>query len=136
MLNLFDLMLLMLCGLVGMLFWQLRQISEGAEFHARRLCQQRRLQMLNVARVQARLGRIPGQGIGWKTRYQVEFSTDGLNSLKAELEFLGNRLKDTQMPFYPEPEWQQAPQSRGRVGMGSCGGGSCAPKKNCGTGCR
>ncbi|GAA4878178.1 DUF3301 domain-containing protein [Ferrimonas pelagia] len=136
MFNLFELMLLMGCGLIGLLFWQLRQISEGAEFHARRLCQQRRLQMLNVARIKARLGKIPGNGIGWHTEYQIEFSTDGLNSLTATLEFLGNRLKDTKLPFYPEPEWQDAPQSRGRVGMGGCGGGSCGPKTGCKTNCK
>ena len=136
MFSLFDLMLLLACGMVGMLFWQLRQISEGAEFHAHRLCKQRRLQMLNVARVKARLGKIPGNGIGWHTQYRVEFSTDGLNSLVATLDFMGNRLKDTHIPFYPEPEWHEAPLSRGRVGMGSCGGGSCGPKSNCKTDCR
>ncbi len=126
MFSLMELMLLLACGVIAMLFWQLRQISEAAGFHARRLCQQRRLQLLNVARVKARLGKVPGHGLGWRTEYQVEFSTDGLNSLTATLQFWGPRLSDATLPLYPEPEWQQAPSSRGRIGMGSCSSGGCS----------
>ncbi|WP_298440514.1 DUF3301 domain-containing protein [uncultured Ferrimonas sp.] len=142
MFNLFDLMLLMSCAVVGMLFWQLRQISEGATLHAHRLCRQRRLQFLTVARIKARIGKVPGSGLGWNSEYQFEFSTDGLNTLTATMLFTGNKLKDIKMPLYPEPEWQQAPDSQGRIGMGGCGGGSpvssCSTNKSsCGSGsCR
>lgn len=141
MLNLFDLMLLMACAAVGMQFWQLRKISEGAVFHAQRVCRQRRLQFLNVARTKARIGKVAGAGLGWHSEYQLEFSTDGLNTITATLHFQGNKLKDIQMPFYPEPEWQQAPDVKGKIGMGGCGGGStssnCGTSKGCGSsGCR
>ncbi len=138
MIDLYDLIILMILAGVGAFFWQLRRISELAQFHAQRACQQRRLQLLNVARSKARLGRVPGSGIGWHCEYQCEFSTDGLNQLTARIEMLGHRLKAVHMPLYPEPEWQQAPTAQGRIGMGSCGGGasSCGPKGNCGSGCR
>ncbi|MBY5990646.1 DUF3301 domain-containing protein [Ferrimonas balearica] len=136
MFDLFDLVIVMVLVGIGALFWQLRRISEVAQFHAQRACRQRRLQLLNVARSKARLGWIPGGGIGWHCEYQCEFSTDGMNQLTATLEMMGNRLKAVQMPFYPEPEWDQAPMARGKVGMGGCGGGSCAPKSGCNTGCR
>ncbi|GAA5190540.1 DUF3301 domain-containing protein [Ferrimonas gelatinilytica] len=133
MFSLMELMLLLCCGVIAMLFWQLRQISEAAGFHAQRLCQQRRLQLLNVARVKARLGKIPGHGLGWRTEYQVEFSTDGLNSLTAKMAFLGPRLNEATLPLYPEPEWQQAPANRGRIGMGSCSSSGCGSKSSCGS---
>ncbi len=125
MLNLFDLVLLFACGLVAMLFWQLRQISEAAAIAAQRLCQQRRLQLLNSARVHSRIGKITHGGLGWRTRYQLEFSTDGLNTLQATLIFSGHRLQDIQMPLYPEPEWQQAPTAQGRIGAGCCSTPKC-----------
>ncbi|QIZ77402.1 DUF3301 domain-containing protein [Ferrimonas lipolytica] len=139
MLNLFDVMLLMTCAAVGMLFWQLRQISEGAELHARRLCNQRRLQMLSVARIKARIGKVPGSGLGWNSEYHIEFSTNGINTLTAVMLFSGKKLRDVKMPLYPEPEWQQAPDSKGRVSMGGCGGGgakSCNTSSGCNTGCK
>ncbi|TKB49732.1 DUF3301 domain-containing protein [Ferrimonas sediminicola] len=131
MLNLTDLILgLVVCGIAA-IFWQLRQISEIAEFHAKRVCQKRRLQWISTARVQARLGFIAGQGLGWNTRYQCEFSTDGMNRLYAVLVMNGRKLKDVEMPLYPEPEWQEAPESKGRIG--GCGGGG-APTSNCSSG--
>ncbi|WP_028117278.1 DUF3301 domain-containing protein [Ferrimonas senticii] len=137
MLNLFDLLLLMSCAAVGMLFWQLRPISEGATLHAYRLCQQRRLQFLNVARTKARLGKVAGSGLGWHCEYQLEFSTDGINHLKATLHFSGRKLTDIKMPLYPEPDWQQAPSAQGRISVGGgCGGGSSScgsNKRGCGS---
>ncbi|TKB49587.1 DUF3301 domain-containing protein [Ferrimonas aestuarii] len=132
MLNLFDLILgLLVCGIAAV-FWQLRQVAEFAEFHSKRECDRRRLQWVSTARTKARLGFIPGQGLGWRTEFQCEFSTDGINRLHSTLLFSGKKLSDVKMPLYPEPEWQQAPQAKGRIG--GCGGGG-APASSCGSKC-
>ena len=69
-----------------------------------------------------------GQKETWKAKYLLEFSTDGINQYKAEIWMHGKKVQKVKWPIFPEPEWLDAPESRGSVG------GSCGSKGSCNTG--
>ncbi|MDF0534479.1 DUF3301 domain-containing protein [Shewanella yunxiaonensis] len=113
---------LMMAGLVviAAFFWQLRQMAEICRQFAEREVKRQRVQLLSVAMNSARP--CLGAGLGWKANFQFEFSTDGINQYKGHILMIGKRIQKIEWPIFPEPEWEQAPTSRGKV-SGGCGGG-------------
>lgn len=109
-----DVVLLMVLVFVGLWFWQLRQMAEASERHAKRACNSQNLQLLAVALQRARPAFGGNSGLSWRGSYLFEFSTDGVNRLQATMTLHGQTLLGIDWPVFPEPEWQHAPESKRR----------------------
>ncbi|MBV7317325.1 DUF3301 domain-containing protein [Shewanella sp. NIFS-20-20] len=129
-----DVLLMLAVAVIAAFFWQLRQMAEQARLFADKECQKQNVQLLAFAQESARPSIGGHSGLCWKTKYLLEFSTDGINQFRAHIWMHGKRVTKIQWPIFPEPEWHQAPTAKGSIG-GSCGGG--ASKGNCSSGrCR
>lgn len=98
--NLFDLVLLMLLGLIGLQFWQIRAMTEMANRYAAQYCKKHSLQLITVARESTRIGFFK-QRLAWRCRYRFEFSAnrEALNSGTFDLH--GKTVIDIDVPAYP-----------------------------------
>lgn len=123
---------LLIAGLViiAAFFWQLRQMAELSRVFATSECKKQRVQLLAIAMESARPSIGGTSGLTWKAKFLLEFSTDGINQYKASIWMHGKKIQKIQWPIFPEPEWQEAPESTGKFGggcgsRGGCNSGSC-----------
>ncbi|CAB0149803.1 hypothetical protein PSI9734_00382 [Pseudidiomarina piscicola] len=100
---LFDAILLIAIGFVGLLFWQGRRQAELARVHAKRYCEQHQLQFLDIAWQGGRLAK-RGRHIGWKSHYQFAFSSDRESRYEGDLQMLNLRLLAIETPAYRLPD--------------------------------
>ncbi|GGI74048.1 DUF3301 domain-containing protein [Shewanella gelidii] len=124
-----DFLMIAAVVVIAAFFWQLRQMAEISRQFAQQECGKQNVQLLAIA-MESALPSIGGSsGLCWKAKFMFEFSTDGLNQYKANINMHGKRIQKIQWPIFPEPEWQQAPLARGTVGgcgsKGSCKSGGC-----------
>ncbi|MGI2259605.1 DUF3301 domain-containing protein [Shewanella sp. GXUN23E] len=120
-----DLLIILGLLVVAAFFWQLRQMAEQSRRFAEAECNKQKVQLLSVAMVSARPCFGGHTGIGWKAKFQFEFSTDGMNQFRAHINMQGNRITKIEWPIFPEPEWHQAPQAKGSIGGGCSSRGGC-----------
>ncbi|WP_372872778.1 DUF3301 domain-containing protein [Shewanella sp.] len=125
-----DLLLLLSVFLVAAFFWQLRQMAEIARLFSEKECNRQKVQLLAVAQLSARPTLGSSTGIGWKATYLFEFSTDGINQYRGHIQMLGKKIQKIEWPIFPEPEWLEAPTTRGSLG-GGCGSRSSCNSGNC-----
>ena len=121
-----DFLMIAALVLIAAFFWQLRQMAEISHRFIERECARQRVQLIAVAMDNARPSLGGTTGIGWRASYLFEFSTDGINQFRGHVKMHGTRIEKIEWPIFPEPEWQQAPSSKGKFGGGcgsSCGGG-------------
>lgn len=97
--NLFDLVLLLIIGMVAFQFWRIRAITEQANGYLHQYCEQRQLQLISVARVKTRLSVHRGK-LDWYNRFVFEFSGNGEDAYQGELDMAGLRVVDTRLPAY------------------------------------
>ncbi|MCL1057662.1 DUF3301 domain-containing protein [Shewanella gelidimarina] len=126
-----DFLLIVAVVVIAAFFWQLRQMAEMSRTFATKECQKQKVQLLAIAQETAKPSFGGSTGFTWKVKYLFEFSTDGINQYSGSLWMHGKKIHKVQWPIFPEPEWHDAPESRGSVG-GSCGGGRS--KSNCSSG--
>ncbi len=118
---------LMIAALVVIIafFWQLRQIAELSRPFARSECRKQRVQLLSIAMESARPSIGGSSGLTWRTKFLMEFSTDGINQYKANIWMHGKRVEKIKWPIFPEPEWHEAPEASGTIGGGCGSRGGC-----------
>ncbi|QSX31061.1 MULTISPECIES: DUF3301 domain-containing protein [Shewanella] len=122
-----DLLLILGLLLLAAFFWQLRQMAEISRLFAEKECRRQRVQLLDIAMLNARPTLGGDTGICWKSRFIFDFSTDGLNQFQGQIHMIGKRITKIEWPIFPEPEWSEAPNATGR--FGGCGGQSCQSGK-------
>ncbi|MBM7073031.1 DUF3301 domain-containing protein [Shewanella sp. OPT22] len=122
-----DLLLILGIALIAAFFWQLRQMAETSRRFSERESAKQRVQLLSVAMSSARPSLGGSTGLCWKATFLLEFSTDGINRYQAEFVMLHNRIISIDWPVFPEPDWMEAPASRGKIG------GCCGSHKSCST---
>jgi len=122
-----DLLLILGLILVAAFFWQLRQMAEISRLFAEKECRRQKVQLLDIAMLQARPTLGGDTGICWKSRFMFDFSTDGLNQFQGHIHMIGKRITKIEWPIFPEPEWLEAPNATGK--FGGCGGQSCQSGK-------
>ena len=110
---------------IAAFFWQLRQMAELSRIFASKECQKQKVQLLAIAMESARPTIGGASGLTWKAKYLLEFSTDGINQYQAHIWMHGKRVQKVKWPIFPEPEWLEAPETKGAVG------GSCHSSNNC-----
>ncbi|KFZ37195.1 hypothetical protein HR45_12345 [Shewanella mangrovi] len=123
-----DFLMIAALVLIAAFFWQLRQMAEIARRYMERECARQRVQLVAIAMDAARPTLGGATGLGWRAGFMFEFSTDGINQFRGKLRMRGNQIEKIEWPIFPEPEWQQAPSSKGKFGGGcgsSCGSGRC-----------
>lgn len=91
--------LLLICILCWY-FIYLRKISEAAQVHANRYCEQNQLQFIAIARTSSRLTFNKRHGLVWFSLFNVEFSGDGESSNCATLSMYGLKLDNVDIPPY------------------------------------
>ena len=123
-----DLLFFIAVILIVAFFWQLRQMAELSRIFAYRECQKQKVQLLAIALETARPCIGGSSGLTWKIKYLLEFSTDGINQYQAKILMHGKVIQQIQWPIFPEPEWFEAPETKGSVG------GSCHSQSNCDSG--
>ncbi|RLV57798.1 DUF3301 domain-containing protein [Parashewanella curva] len=111
-----DLLLILAIFLIAAFFWQLRQMAENSRLFAEREAAKQNVQMLTVAMSSARPSFGGNTGLCWKANFILEFSTDGIDQHQANFTMLHNRVLSVDWPVFPEPEWEQAPTNRGKIG--------------------
>lgn len=114
-----DLLFFIAVILIAAFFWQLRQMAELSRIFANKECQKQKVQLVAIAMEKARPCIGGSSGLTWKTKYLLEFSTDGINQYQAHILMHGKKIHHIQWPIFPEPEWFDAPEAKGSVG-GSC----------------
>ncbi len=120
-----DLLLILFIFLIAAFFWQLRQMAETSRKFAERETSRQRVQLLSVAMATARPSIGGATGLCWKAKFVIEFSTDGINQLRSDFVMHHNRIHSINWPVFPEPEWEHAPESKGKIG------GCCGSKPSC-----
>jgi hypothetical protein len=98
--NLFDVVVLIILGLIGTQFWQIRAMTEMAHRYAAQYCKKHNLQLITVARESTKIGLFK-QRLAWQCRYRFEFSAnrEALNSGTFDLH--GKTVISIDVPAYP-----------------------------------
>ena len=125
-----DVLLILAVGVIAAFFWQLRQMAEISRRFAERECQKQKVQLLAIAMESARPSFGGHSGICWQAKYMLEFSTDGINQFKATITMRGKQIQKIQWPIFPEPDWVEAPMTKGSIG------GGCGSRGSCNSGCK
>lgn len=82
------------------IFWKQRRQTELAKNYIEHRCEQHSLQLISVARAEQTYG-WPKGPLDIKTRYNFEFSTNGMNCYQGYVLMKGYRVQEMYMPPYP-----------------------------------
>ncbi len=95
-----DLLLLLVIAFIAAGFWWQSKQSEIAKRAIERRCERVNVQIISIARNKHKLIKTPH---GWQliTRYQFEFSANGLDCHQGFLDMKGRQIKEIFMPAYP-----------------------------------
>lgn len=100
--TLIDAILLLGISFAFVLFWQGRRQAEQARRYVERYCQQQQLQFLDIAWQGGKLAKMK-RHIGWLSRYEFGFSSDGESRYTGQATLLNMRLVDINTPPYRMP---------------------------------
>ncbi|WP_100642210.1 DUF3301 domain-containing protein [Alteromonas facilis] len=98
--NIYDLIILLIIGLVALQFWQIRAMTELANRYAAQYCKQHNLQLVSVARDHTRPGFYRGMPV-WKSRYAFEFSANRESLSQGWFYMQGKTVTNIDVPAYP-----------------------------------
>lgn len=100
--NMMNLLVVAVLGLVVVYWWEARGAKAWALHYARQRCQALGLQLLDqsVVLTRLRLQRSATGSLQWHRFYGFEFSPDGVNRYKGELELEGRRCARLDMDAY------------------------------------
>ena len=97
--TLLELTLWLFLGGIGFQFWRIRSISEYANGYVEHYCKKHQLQLLNVARSKTRIT-FKYKKIDWYNAYAFEFSGNGEDRYRGEVELIGKTVIQTKLPPY------------------------------------
>ncbi|MGB1198760.1 MAG: DUF3301 domain-containing protein [Thalassotalea sp.] len=86
-----------------LIFWYfiyLRKVAECARYHAKKYCDNENLQFIAIARIANRLNFTKQAGLHWLTKFEFEFSGDGMSQYQGIVTLEGYKLKDIYLPPY------------------------------------
>lgn len=95
--NLFTILCI---AFIATAFWHQRKQSELAKQAITHRCEQVNVQLITIARNQSRLKRYNGR-FKFITRYDFEFSVNGINCYQGYALMKGMHLQEIHMPAYP-----------------------------------
>lgn len=98
-----DALLLIGIGFAFMLFWQGRRQAEQARNYVEHYCQQQQLQFIDMAWKSGKITKIK-RHVGWLSRYEFDFSSDGESRYTGCATLLNMRLIDITTPPYRIPQ--------------------------------
>jgi len=98
-----DALLLLIILLMVVLFWQSRRQAEYARRHVENYCKKHQLQFLDIAWQGGRPAK-RGRYIGWLSRYEFGFSSDGESRYVGQAVMLNLRLLEVNTPPYRLPD--------------------------------
>ena len=98
-----DAILLLAVALAFVLFWQGRRQAEQARRYIERYCKQQQLQFLDMAWQGGKIAKYQ-RYIGWLSRYEFAFSSDGESRYIGQAKLLNMRLVEITTPPYRLPE--------------------------------
>ncbi len=97
--NLLELCLVLLAGLVIFQFWQLRAIAEYSVKQAEAYCEKNRLQFVSLARTSTKFKAYKGR-LNWQVTYSLCFSSDGETEYEGEIICHGAHLIKVDLPAH------------------------------------
>jgi len=89
--------------IVGLVFWYfvyLRKVAEVARHHTKKYCEQANLQFIAIARISSRLRFNKRLGLYWLSKFEFEFSGDGVSKYQGVATFHGYKLEDVFLPAH------------------------------------
>jgi len=89
--------------IVALVFWyfvHLRKVSEFARQHAKKYCDQERLQFISIARRSSRFRFNQKHGPHWYSLFDLEFSGDGESRYLGVMSLRGYKLEAVDIPAY------------------------------------
>jgi len=101
--SLFEIIALLMLGLVGWLFWQTRSMAELAKQAVSEHCDKFGLQLLAIARIKIKPSRNQRGHFCWRATYQFEFSSDGESFYLGYLVINGATIINIETPAYRQP---------------------------------
>ncbi|XQW86165.1 DUF3301 domain-containing protein [Thalassotalea piscium] len=91
--------LLIFC-LICWYFIYLRKVAETARAHAKQYCDKENLQFIAIARLSNKLNFTRQSGLHWITKFEFEFSGDGVSQYQGIVTLQGYKLLDIFLPPY------------------------------------
>lgn len=98
-----DALLLLIILLMAVLFWQSRRQAEYARRQVESYCKRHQLQFLDIAWQSGRIAK-RGRYIGWLSRYEFDFSSDGESRYTGQAILINLRLLKVNTPPYRLPD--------------------------------
>lgn len=95
-----NIYLLLIVCLVFWYFIYLRKVAETASYHAQKYCEKEDLQFISIARISNRLNFTKRAGLFWLTKFEFEFSGDGMSQYQGIITLEGYKLRDIFLPPY------------------------------------
>ncbi|GAA5136595.1 DUF3301 domain-containing protein [Thalassotalea piscium] len=95
-----NIYLLLIVCLIFWYFIYLRKVAETARFHAQKYCEKEDLQFIAIARISNRLNFTKRSGLYWVTKFEFEFSGDGVSQYQGVITLDGYKLRDIFLPPY------------------------------------
>ena len=124
-----DLLIVAALIAVAAYFWQLRQMAELSRTFVEQACKRQNVQLLSVAMESAKPSLGGHAGFCWNAKFLFEFSTDGLNQHNGYIFMHGKKVRNIDWPIFPEPDWMDAPLSKGKFSSCSSHNTSCSSGK-------
>lgn len=102
-----SLVIFLVLGIAGWLWWDSRGVAEKAIHHAKMRCEWARVTLLNdtVAWRKVRLGRNAHGRVTLQRTYTFEFTSDSSQRYQGEIVMLGHRLKSITMEPHRFDSW-------------------------------
>lgn len=102
-----SVVIFLVLGIAGWLWWDSRGVAEKAFRHAQMRCEWARVTLLNdtVAWRKVRLGRNVHGRVTLKRTYSFEFTSDSSQRYQGEIVMLGHRLKSITMEPHRFDQW-------------------------------
>lgn len=97
--TLLELTLWLVLASVTFQFWRIRSISEFANGYIAQYCKNHQLQLLSVARSKTRIT-LKHNKFDWHNVYEFEFSGNGDDRYRGEIELIGKMIIRTTLPPY------------------------------------
>ncbi|RWU12314.1 DUF3301 domain-containing protein [Pseudidiomarina gelatinasegens] len=97
-----DAIALLLVGFVVLIFWQGRRQAEQARRYVEQYCKQQQLQFLDIAWQGGRPAKLQ-RHLGWLSRYEFGFSSDGESRYNGQATLLNMRLVEITTPPHRVP---------------------------------
>ncbi|MER2492950.1 DUF3301 domain-containing protein [Catenovulum sediminis] len=100
MVQLIDIVILLIIGIVIFQFWQLRKQSEAATHYAQDYCERNDIQFISVSRAKTRLVFFKRNLLEWHSTFNFEFSGNGEDANAGQLLLIDQRLVNVTTEVY------------------------------------